>query len=101
MAICAVAARRELRYEPERGLVRYLDVKKGEPEELPVPLDKQAIADAQVLVAKTAGEIRDRSFKREPREKGGEKLQCGDCDFVGLCGMPAALSHKRSTTESW
>jgi DNA helicase-2/ATP-dependent DNA helicase PcrA len=101
VAIYGVAAKRELQYEPERGLVRYLDVKKGEPEELPVPLDKEAIADARVLVAKIAGEIRDRSFKKGPREKGGEELRCGDCDFIGLCGMPAALSHKRSTTESW
>jgi DNA helicase-2/ATP-dependent DNA helicase PcrA len=101
VAIYGVAAKRELQYEPERGLVRYLDVKRGEPEELPVPLDKQAIADARGLVAKTAAEIRDRSFKQGPRKKDGEELRCGDCDFTGLCGMSAALSHKRFTSESW
>jgi DNA helicase-2/ATP-dependent DNA helicase PcrA len=80
VAIYGLAAKRELEYEPERGLVRYLDVKEGEPHELPVPLDQEAIVDARQLVATTAGNIRDRSFKLGPRKQDGEEPRCGGCD---------------------
>jgi DNA helicase II / ATP-dependent DNA helicase PcrA len=62
VAIYGVAANRELEYEPERGLVRYLDVANGQDRELAVPLDQQAIIEARQLVAKTARDIRDRTF---------------------------------------
>lgn len=101
VAIYGVAAKRELEYEPEQGLVRYLGAKDGDPHELPVPLDKQAIIDARKLVATTAASIRDRSFKLGPRKKNGEDIRCGGCDFIGLCGMQPALSHKQSTKELW
>jgi len=95
VAIYGVAAKKELEYLPERGLVRYLD--EGDPtkRELQVPLDGSAIADAKTLVAVTAGKIRDRIFKAGPRHREGGTPRCENCDFVGFCGMPEAVSHKR------
>jgi hypothetical protein len=94
VAIYAVAAKKELQYQPERGLVRYLDPKEGERRELPVPLDPNTIRESAKLVSRTARRIRDREFKVGPTSGNGKELRCVRCDFVGLCGMPEAAPHK-------
>ena len=95
VAIYGVAAKRELEYLPERGLVRYLDEDDAEKRELKVPLDDGAIRDARALVAVTAAKIRDRVFSAGPRQRPDRTARCENCDFVGFCGMPPAKEHKR------
>lgn len=95
VAIYAVGAKKELEYQPERGLVRYLDAE-GAKRELEVPLDTDSIRDATALVSETARKIRDRNFKIGPISDGSEKARCPRCDFLGLCGMKDAGTHKAS-----
>lgn len=97
IGIYAVAAKKELEYEPEKGLVRYLDVDRriNEKHELEVPLDADSVAAAQQAVIETATAIRDRQFKSGPRKVGRDGQQrCGSCDFRGFCGMDAAIKYK-------
>jgi len=100
LGIYAVAAKKELQYEPDKGLVRYLDAdrSKGEKHELVVPLDSQSIEDAKRIVVNTAMAVRDRKFKCGPLKPGrtGEE-RCKKCDFIGICGMDAALKYKKQS----
>jgi DNA helicase-2/ATP-dependent DNA helicase PcrA len=101
VAIYGVAAKRELEYEPEEGLVRYLDASDDEKRELQVPLHEDAIAEARTMVARTAAQIRDRVFHAGPRSRNGGVPRCRQCDFTGLCGMAEATAHKEATPRHW
>lgn len=92
VAIYAVGAKKELQYQPEKGLVRYLDAE-DDKRELGVPLDDVSIEDATKLVAATASKIRDRQFKAGPHLKDGVP-RCPTCDFLALCGMKDAIPYK-------
>jgi DNA helicase-2/ATP-dependent DNA helicase PcrA len=91
VAIYAIGAKKELEYEPEKGLVRYLGEHK---DELAVPLDDASIKEATALVAQTARHIRDRKFVGSPKVQADGKARCPGCDFLGLCGMKDAAAHK-------
>ena len=101
VAIYGVAAKRELEYEPEQGLVRYLDVSDSDKRELQVPLHEAAIGAARSLVATTAAQVRDRVFYAGPRAREGGVPRCPNCDFIGLCGLPAAVAHKQTNAKRW
>jgi ATP-dependent DNA helicase UvrD/PcrA len=101
VAIYALAAKKELEYEPEAGLVRYLDAKQDEKRELRVPLDKHHLESAQNQVAKTAAEIRDRKFNIGPKADVEGKCRCSICDFVGMCGQKEAVTHKKGNPGAW
>lgn len=97
VGIYAVAAKKELEYEPDKGLVRYLavDYNGGDSGELPVPLDSRSVEDAKRTVITTAESIRDRQFFENPRKKGpGGDSRCSSCDFLGICGMDEAVTVK-------
>jgi DNA helicase II / ATP-dependent DNA helicase PcrA len=101
VGIYALAARTELEYEPEAGLVRYLGAEHGDKSEMKVPLDQNSIAAAQNTVAQSALEIRSRIFKKGPINKLGQGVRCGKCDFIGFCGQGEAVKHKGANPLSW
>jgi DNA helicase-2/ATP-dependent DNA helicase PcrA len=97
VGIYAVAARKELEYEPEKGFVRYMDVdrNKNEKHQLEIPLDERSVEDAKTIVVETAKAIRDRKFSSSPKKTSPDGgLRCERCDFLGFCGMPAAMDYK-------
>jgi len=102
VALYAVAAKKELQYQPDQGLVRYLGVDKNSKEkrELAVPLDSAALNKVKKSVAQTAGKIRDRRFVSGPTGRDGAK-RCAECDFIGLCGMKEAKAFKKENTQKW
>ena len=101
VGIYALAAKKELEYEPEAGLVRYLDAKHDEKRELRVPLGKADLEAAQKEVAKTAAEIRDRKFKAGPKKSSDGKPRCWICDFVGICGQKESIGYKKENPLTW
>lgn len=101
VTLYALAAKKELEYMPERGLVRYLDASDASKAELNVPLDDESLAKAKKTVAATAQRIRDRKFQEGPKKQSGGKHRCGGCDFLGLCGMKDAVMHKKANTKKW
>lgn len=97
VGIYAVAARKELEYEPEKGLVRYMDVDrdKNENHQLEVPLDERSVEEAKTIIVETTKAIRDRKFSSSPKKTSPDGgLRCERCDFLGFCGMPAAMDYK-------
>lgn len=93
VAIYAVGAKKELEYQPEKGMVRYLDAD-DDKRELEVPLDDASITDATALVSETARRIRDRHFNYGPHQRPDGTPRCPECDFLGMCGMKEAAPHK-------
>lgn len=96
IGIYALAAKKELEYEPNAGLVRYLDAKQDEKRELRIPLDKIHLEAAQKEVAKTAASIRDRKFKLGPNKVIDGKPRCSICDFISMCGQKEAMAYKKA-----
>lgn len=102
LAIYALAAKKELEYEPEEGLVRYLGAQQDDKRELRVPLDKSHLESAQNRVAQTASAIRDRKFNSGPKAAAADgKCRCSICDFVGICGQNEAGAYKKAKPNSW
>jgi ATP-dependent DNA helicase UvrD/PcrA len=103
VALYAVAAKKELQYQPDQGLVRYLDVdpKAGEKSELQVPLDSASLERTKRAVAQTALKIRDRTFAAGPAARADGKYRCASCDFTGFCGMKDAVSFKKTHPQNW
>jgi len=99
VALYAVAAKKELEYQPEQGLVRYLDADDPSKAEIRVPLDDDSLNAAKNKVAGTARNIRDRRFvsgpTSAPRNK-AHKTRCEECDFKEFCGMEAAREYRSS-----
>lgn len=102
LAIYALAAKKELEYKPEEGLVRYLGAQQADKRELRVPLDKAHLESAQQQVSKTAADIRDRKFNSGPKGAAAEGIcRCSICDFVGICGQKEACVYKQAKPNLW
>lgn len=102
VSLYGLAAKRELEFEPERGLVRYLDPENPDEQELNIPLDEAALASARATVVDTARRIRDRAFHGGPtRKPRNEKLgsRCDECDFREFCGIPAARLTRKGASR--
>lgn len=95
--IYGLAARSELEYEPERGLVRYLAEDDPERRELEVALDDRALEEARRVVLVAARTIRERDFHNGPTGFGGTDTpeeRCSVCDFVEFCGLEPARGYR-------
>lgn len=99
VALYAFAAKKELEYQPEKGLVRYLDPDDISKAELNVPLDGDSLNKAKGIVAEAAKNIRERYFASGPlslpKDK-KNKTRCAECDFGDFCGMETAIEYRKS-----
>ncbi|MGB9072407.1 MAG: ATP-dependent DNA helicase [Terriglobales bacterium] len=99
VSLYGLAAKRELEYHPEQGLVRYLGEKDPGKKELAVNLDHESLTKARGLVVGAAHDIRERKFHSGPKKKPrNSKLEsrCGECDFNDFCGMPDAKGYPKT-----
>ncbi|HWT90019.1 MAG TPA: ATP-dependent DNA helicase [Solirubrobacterales bacterium] len=90
VSLYGIAARAEMEYEPERGLVRYLGEKNPDERELDVPLDEGALAEAAETIASAARAIKGREFHSGPVARSRDEAhgpRCGRCDFASFCGL--------------
>lgn len=92
VSIYAVAAKKELEYEPGQGLVRYLGETDIEKRELAVPLDSHVIQASQEQVADLGRHITERRFFSRPRKRNDlePRERCEHCDFHDLCSLSLA-----------
>lgn len=90
ISVYGIAAKKELEYEPERGLVRYLDAKSEKEAELKIDLKNDEIEKAKKTVIRLARGIKDQGFHEGPRSLKGKEHRCTSCDFLSICGMKQA-----------
>ena len=91
ISIYALAAKKELEYQPDVGLVRYLDAEKSERKELKIPLDDKSMKEALRAVSDAVTDIKDRKFNEAPFAE----QRCKDCDFLAFCGRKEAKKEKK------
>jgi len=84
VSLYGLAAKRELEYEPDRGLVRYLGEVDASKRELTVNLDHQSLNSALNKVKRMAMLIRRREFAYGP----SDTRRCSNCDFTQFCARP-------------
>jgi DNA helicase-2/ATP-dependent DNA helicase PcrA len=102
VALYAVAAKKELEYEPERGLVRYLDAENTKSAELRVPLNQEALTKAKRTVSQAAKNVLSRRFKSgptSPPRDPSNRSRCSECDFSEFCGMESIKDRSRSPSK--
>jgi DNA helicase-2/ATP-dependent DNA helicase PcrA len=102
VSLYGLAARQELEYEPDRGVVRYLGEDDDAKRELEVALDTAALERARATVVETARDIRRRDFFTGPRRKPRDKeltSRCGECDFIEFCGLDCAVAYRAQTAK--
>lgn len=83
IGVYGLAARDELEYDPEHGLIRYIGERKREKRQVEVNLDAAELARVRDVIVETGRDIRGRHFNRGPT--GWVKNRCGSCDFLNLC----------------
>ena len=85
VSLYALAARQELEFEPERGLIRYVGETDAERRELGVDMTEEEMRETRRIVVHAGRQIRSRNFDRGP----GPALRnrCDNCDFRGICGI--------------
>ncbi|HEY3491839.1 MAG TPA: PD-(D/E)XK nuclease family protein, partial [Solirubrobacterales bacterium] len=96
VSLYGIAARAEMEYEPERGLVRYLGEPSPDDRELNVPLDLQALAEAGETISSAARSIKAREFRRGPVKRPRDEAdghRCARCDFSAFCGLRASAEN--------
>lgn len=92
ISLYALAAKHELEYEPEEGLVRYLGEEDRSKRQLRVDFKKEAMAKAETEVTNAAAAIRDRRFALGPAA--GYEGRCANCDHNGFCGQKEAKDYR-------
>jgi DNA helicase-2/ATP-dependent DNA helicase PcrA len=93
ISLYALAAKQELEYEPDEGLVRYLGETDSRRRELRVDFKADAIAQAEAEVVGAATAIRDRRFDAGPST--GYEGRCATCDHNGFCGRAEAKKYRQ------
>lgn len=94
IGVYGLAARHELEYEPEQGVVRYIGERDPAKRELPVELRGERLAEVRKRIITTGRRIRDRRFHEGP--SGLIPNRCARCDFCGICGRPEAAKARRA-----
>lgn len=84
IGIYGLAARHELEYEPEHGLIRYIGEQDAAHREVDVALNEDELHAAREVVVETGRQIRMRHFDEGPRQ--GFQGRCDSCDFARVCG---------------
>lgn len=93
VTLYGLAAKHELEYDPERGLVRYLDEPDPAKAEIYVDLGEDQLTTARRVVAEVARKIRDRRFDEGPISQPRDptlQSRCAECDFKEFCGRELA-----------
>ena len=96
LGVYGIAAKKELEFEPDVGLVRYVGEKDPERRELRVDMSDARRAEVRANIAGTARQIKARDFKKGPAVH--LKGRCGYCDFGRICPAEEARAHRASGT---
>jgi len=88
IGVYGLAAKHELEYDPQNGLIRYIGEPDADRAEAAVDLSEDQLAGVRTQLVATARGIRSRSFNHGPTE--GNDGRCARCDFRNLCRLSNA-----------
>lgn len=83
IGVYGLAARDELEYDPQHGLIRYIGERRAEHRQVEVELTEDRLTQVRDEIIKTGRDIRERKFNKGPT--GRIKNRCDGCDFLNFC----------------
>ena len=92
IGVYGLAAKHELEYDPQHGLVRYIGERDPARREKPVDLSEDGLVEVRGRLVETAKKIRQREFQRGPT--GLTKDRCERCDFLLICDRAEAAKWR-------
>lgn len=93
IGVYGLAAREELEYEPQQGVIRYIGETDKDLREVPVDLQERELERVRRKVIKTGRKIRERQFDRGPT--GRVRNRCARCDFLDICPRKEAVKDRK------
>ena len=93
IGVYGLAARHELEYDPQTGLVRYIGERDANRRELLVDMDDADLVRVRQRIVETGGLIRRRDFARGPTDLVRDR--CSRCDFKLFCPHEEAHAYRR------
>ena len=88
VGIYGLAAKHELEFVPDRGIIRYIGEREAGQQEKVIELNDHELAVARENVIRSAKKIKNREFYHGPSEHTPDR--CEKCDFRRFCGRPEA-----------
>lgn len=93
IGVYGLAARDELEYDPQHGMIRYIGERDSSRQQVEVDLDAQQLAEVREEIIQTGRSIQNREFDRGPTAR--VKNRCGNCDFLDICPRPEAEDSRQ------
>ena len=88
IGVYGLAARDELEYDPQHGLIRYVGERDEQRRQMEVDLTDQQLAGVRDEIVRTGRKIRERDFNYGPTER--VENRCSRCDFHNICSREEA-----------
>ena len=92
IGVYGLAARDELEYDPQHGLVRYIGERDPLRRQMEVNLDEGRLLEVRQEIVRTGRSIREREFDSGPT--GRVDNRCARCDFLDICPRPEAVQAR-------
>lgn len=92
IGVYGLAARDELEFDPQHGLVRYIGEKDPRLRQLEINLEDEQLVKVRNEITQTAKSIQSREFDRGPSER--VKDRCENCDFLDICSRTEATDER-------
>ena len=83
IGVYGLAAREELQYDPQHGLIRYIGERSDDLRQVEVDLNEEQLSRVRNEVIETGRNIRERNFNEGPT--GRVDNRCRRCDFRNIC----------------
>lgn len=93
LGVYGIAAKKELEFEPDRGLIRYVGEDDLSKKEVGVSLTSDDLNKVRSRVVTTAVSIKSRDFAKGPAPK--LTGRCEYCDWGRICPMPCARKARK------
>lgn len=95
IGVYGLAARRELEYDPQLGLVRYVGETDQAKSQMTVDLNDDQLTQVRKDVVDVAKRIRERQFGAGPSKLRPDR--CANCDFMKLCPRSEAKAARTTS----
>ena len=93
IGVYGLAAKEELEYDPQHGMIRYIGQRDPNLRQVEVALDDRQLAEVRHEVEQTGRSIKNREFQRGPTDR--VKNRCDTCDFLDICSKDEAATARR------
>ena len=92
IGVYGLAARDELEYDPQHGLIRYIGERRPDRRQAEVDLDDKQLEGVRREIVRTGRRIRERKFDGGPTKR--VKDRCARCDFLDICSRSEAAQSR-------